>query len=97
MIVMDPEAGVRPATVICAGWLSHLPLRFKETCFGLLAEGDREIIRGFLSALRLAYPSGLIFRRRWYSIGDTAICRKTFAETRPLRRAADQIRHHCQS
>ncbi|WP_424358415.1 DUF2102 domain-containing protein [Methanocella sp. MCL-LM] len=97
MIIMDPEAGMRPAMVISMGWLAHLPLRFKETCFGLLAEGDRDIVRGFLAALRLAYPSGLICRRRWYSIGDTAICRKTFAETRPLRRAADQIRHHCRS
>jgi hypothetical protein len=97
MVVIDPEAGVRPAQVISAGWLSHLPVRFKETCFGLLAEGDREVVRGFIRALRLAYPSGLIFRRRWYSISDTWICQKTFTETRPLRRAAGQVRNHSRS
>lgn len=97
MIVLDPEAGTRSAQVILLGYLAHLPLRFKETCFGLLAEGERSIVRGFLRSLKLAHPAGLIVRRRWYSIADTRICRDTFTEKSPLRRAAGQVKHHSQS
>jgi len=97
MILIDPETGMRSARVISLGYLTHLPLRFKETCFGLLAEGDRDIVRGFIGSLRLAFPSGMIYRRRWYSIGDTRTCGKTFTETRPLRRAASQVKNHSQS
>ena len=97
MIVIDPETGMRPASVISLGYLTHLPLRFKETCFGLLAEGDKIVVRGFIRSLQLAYPSVMIYRRRWYSLGDTRICRNTFTEKNPLRRAASQVKNHSQS
>jgi hypothetical protein len=97
MIVIDPETGMRPARVISLGYLAHLPLRFKETCFGLLAEGDKGIVRGFIRSLQLAYPSAMIYRRRWYNIGDTRICGNTFTKKNPLRRAAGQVKKHSQS
>lgn len=97
MIILDPEAGLKVARVILLGYIAHLPLRFKETCFGLLAEGDRSVVRGFIRSLKLAYPDGLLFRRRWYAIGDTRICRETFAEKSSLRRLADQVKNHSNS
>lgn len=96
MVFVDPEAGVRAGGVIALAYRRHLPLRARETCFGLVLEGERAVVREFLGCLRAAYPSGLFLKRRPFSIGDTKICARTFA-TRGLRRAARQIRYHDRS
>jgi hypothetical protein len=93
MIAIDPEEGVRPSRIIAFSYRSHLPVRFKETCFGLLAEGEREVVRGLLGRLKEEHGSGLFFKRRGYSIGDTRVCADTFART-GMRRAAGQLKFH---
>ena len=93
MIVIDPESGARASRIIALAYRQHLPLRAKEACFGLVMEGEREVVRGFMALLRERYPSGLFLKRRAFSIGDTRICADTF-KTLGVRRAARQVRHH---
>lgn len=93
MIIADPESGTMISRVIALAYLSHLPLSFKETCFGLLAEGDRITVRGFIDAIKNAGVQGLLFRRRWYSISDTRVCADTFSSDGRFRRACKQLRH----
>jgi hypothetical protein len=93
MVFLDPETGVRVSSIIALYYRRHLPLRAKETCFGLMIEGDRETVRGFMGLLKDAFPSGLFLKRRPFSIEDTKVCARTFG-TMGLRRAAEHFRNH---
>ena len=96
MVFIDPEAGARASGVIALAYMNHLPVRAKETCFGLMIEGEREIIRGFVALLRDTFPSGLYLKRRPFSIGDTKVCARTF-NTTGLRRVTEHMKHHNRS
>lgn len=93
MVFIDPEAGARASGVLAFAYRQHLAIRAKETCFGLMIEGERVVIRGFVDLLRDAYPSGLYLKRRPFSIGDTKVCARTFNKI-GLRRAAEQFKLH---
>ena len=93
MAFIDPESGVRASGIIALAYRQHLPVRAKETCFGLLLEGAPGVVRGFVSGLRAAYPDGLFLKRRPFSIGDTKVCARTFRR-RGMRRAAEQLKYH---
>jgi hypothetical protein len=96
MIFADPEAGVRASGILALAYRQHLPIRAKETCFGLMLEGERHVIRGFLGRLRDTFPDGLYLKRRQFSIADTRVCARTFS-TRGFRRAAEQFKFHNRS
>jgi len=96
LIAIDPEAGATAMAVIALAYRGHRPLRFKETCFGLLAEGEREAVRQFIAELRARRAPGLFFKRKGHSIADTRICADTF-ERRGLRRMAVHLRHNNRS
>jgi hypothetical protein len=91
MVFVDPETGARASAVLALAYRQHLPLRAKETCFGLMIEGERAIVRGFLNMLRDRYPASLYLKRRPFSIADTRVCARTF-NTLGLRRAAEHFR-----
>jgi hypothetical protein len=96
MVFLDPEAGARVSGVLVLAYRQHLPLRARETCFGLMLEGERDVIRGFLGRLRATFPSGLYLKRRPFSIADTKVCARTFTR-RGFRRAAEQFKNHNRS
>jgi hypothetical protein len=93
MAFVDPEAGTRASGILALAYRQHLPIRAKETCFGLMLEGERDVIRDFLGRLRDAFPSGLYLKRRPFSTADTKVCARTF-NTRGFRRAAEQFKNH---
>lgn len=78
MVAVHPETGVRVPEIIAIAYRAHLPVRIKETCFGLLVESDRTIVRAFLGDLKVRFTDKLFIKRRGYSIIDTHVCRKTF-------------------
>ena len=53
-------------------------LRTKDTCFGMLAEGEAADVRRFIGSLRKMYGSSIYVKRRAFSIVDTEICASTF-------------------
>jgi hypothetical protein len=93
MAFIDTEAGARASVVIALAYRNHLPVRAKETCFGLMIEGEREVIRGFVAILHDTFPSGMYLKRRPFSISDTRICARTF-DTMGFRRAAEQFKFY---
>lgn|GEM_PF-4686222 len=98
MIFLLPETGlyVTRLTELAAG----SRLRTKETCFGALIEGERDMVKKFLNDLKKRYPDSIYVKRRGFSIEDTEICASTFLrdkdETLPawLPRYAGQIRRY---
>jgi len=96
MVFVDPEACARASDVLVLAYRLHLPVRAKETCFGLLLEGERVVIRSFLGRLRDQFPAGLYLKRRPFSIGDTRVCARTFHKT-GLQRATEHLKNNNRS
>ena len=93
MVFIDPEAGTRASAVLALAYKLHLAISARDTCFGLILEGERGVVRNLLSLLRDEFRSGLYFKRRPFSISDTKVCARTFNRL-GLRRAAEQYRFH---
>ena len=77
MLMAMPETGLSLAEV--AAVAQRLRLLMKRTCFGMLVEGDRDVVREALKELRDQYPGRIIAKRRGFTIEDTKICGSTFA------------------
>ncbi len=95
MIFVLPETGLRAGRL--AALACSAGLRTKQTCFGVLAEGEAGAVRGFVGALRRDHD-GIYVKRRGFSIEDTEICACTFRfeEGLPpwLARNRGQVRRH---
>jgi putative methanogenesis marker protein 6 len=48
---------------------------YKETCYGLLLEGEEELLERVLKELRALDPNRVFFKVRGFRIGDERICR----------------------
>lgn len=48
---------------------------YKETCYGLLLEGEEELLERMLNELRSLDPNRVFFKVRGFRIGDERICR----------------------
>lgn len=96
MIFVLPETGLRTGEL--ADVAGSAGLRTKETCFGVLAEGEAVAVRGFVGSLRREYGGTIYVKRRGFSIEDTEICASTFRfdESPPpwLARHTGQVRRY---
>jgi putative methanogenesis marker protein 6 len=50
-------------------------VEYKETCYGLLLEGEEETLEKVMDELRKMDPNRIFFKIRGYKIGDARICR----------------------
>jgi len=48
---------------------------YKETCYGLLLEGEEEKVMKAIDELKSMDPSRVFYKQRGYKIGDSRICR----------------------
>lgn len=77
MLMAMPETGLSLAEVATVA--DRLRLLMKRTCFGMLIEGDRDVVRVALKELHELYPGRIIAKRRGFTIEDTKVCGSTFA------------------
>jgi len=97
MIFLSPENGLYPKNV--ARLAEDAGLRTKETCFGVLVEGEPGAVGRFMAGLKASYP--VYVKKRAFSIEDTVICASTFRKQPEeqsfplwLSRYAGQIRRY---
>jgi len=50
-------------------------VEYKETCYGLLLEGEEDRLNEVLAELRKLDPNRIFYKIRGYKIGDARICR----------------------
>ncbi len=74
MVFLLPETGLH--VKMLTERAGEAGLRTKETCFGVLVEGEPTDVKRFLEGLRRRYP--VYIKRRGFSIEDTEICASTF-------------------
>ncbi len=75
ILVISPGSGLTPEA-LCRHLVERgVKVGLKETCFGLVLEGEEEALRGALEKARELDRYGVFSKPRGYPPGDPRICR----------------------
>jgi len=75
LIVIAPSSEITPDQVTRFIHSLDLNVSVKETCYGAMIEGEREVVREVLSRVRKLDPNRIFSKIRGFPIGDTRRCR----------------------
>jgi len=74
-VVLSPDSTLTPSTITQKAVSLGLPVTIKETCFGMLVEGEAKHIGEVLPKIVKLDPNRIFVKVRGYPIGDSRICR----------------------
>ncbi|MGQ9759780.1 MAG: methanogenesis marker 6 protein [Candidatus Methanomethylicaceae archaeon] len=74
VVMLSPDSDLTPSMLI-EKVASIGGVVYKETCYGLLIEGEEKYLDKVVEVLREMDPSKVFFKVRGYRIGDERICR----------------------
>ncbi len=75
LLVLSPSSPLSPGALYRHLVREGFRLRMKETCFGLVVEGEREEVERAVRKARELDPFGIFSKPRAYPPGDPRICR----------------------
>ena len=75
IIVIAPTSEITPDHITRFVHGLEFPITVKETCFGVMIEGERTIVRKVLEAVRKLDPYRICSKIRGFPLGDTRRCR----------------------
>jgi putative methanogenesis marker protein 6 len=75
LFVISPGSELTPGTLYRYLVEGGIRARIKETCFGVVVEGEREEVEEALKRARELDPYGVFSKPRGYPPGDPRICR----------------------
>ncbi len=75
IFVISPSSDLTPSVLYRFLIGQKLPLKMKETCFGLIVEGERDSIKEAIQKIRELDRYDIFSKVRAYSPGDLRICR----------------------
>lgn len=76
MIVIN-SSKLLPSDVAIKLYESRADVMVKETCFGVMVSGEREIVDSLLSDIRKLDPYGIFIKERGFAPGEPYRCRAT--------------------
>ncbi len=74
LVMLSPDSTITPSMLIEKISLMS-GINYKETCYGLLIEGEEEDLKKAIKELESMDPNRIFFKIRGYRIGDERICR----------------------
>ncbi|MDD1775944.1 MAG: methanogenesis marker 6 protein [Candidatus Methanomethylicus sp.] len=74
VVVLSPDSNLTPS-ILAEKAMAMGGIELKETCYGLLLEGEEDVMQKALPELRAMDPNRVFFKVRGYRIGDERICR----------------------
>ncbi|NHV45883.1 MAG: methanogenesis marker 6 protein [Candidatus Verstraetearchaeota archaeon] len=74
VVMLSPDSSLTPSMLIEKISLIS-GINYKETCYGLLIEGEEEDLKKAIKELESMDPNRVFFKIRGYRIGDERICR----------------------
>ncbi len=78
LIVISPDSKVTPVQVVNRILGMELAnITVKETCYGVLVEGEPGTLEAIVEEVRKLDPHGIFTKVRGFPIGDVRICRAT--------------------
>lgn len=76
MMVIN-SSKVLPSDVIIKLYESNADVMIKETCFGVMVSGERDVVDKLLSEARKMDPYGIFIKERGFAPGEPNRCRAT--------------------
>ena len=77
IFILSPSSRLTPAELLSFVINLKLPLKIKETCFGLIVEGKKSIISDVTSKVRSLDKNKIFSKIRGFPPGDPRVCRAT--------------------
>ncbi len=76
MVVIN-SSKLLPSDVVIKLYESNADVLVKETCFGVMVTGERQIVDSLLSNIRKLDPYGIFIKERGFAPGEPYRCRAT--------------------
>jgi putative methanogenesis marker protein 6 len=74
-IITAPESNILPSDIAMKIYGSKSDVNVKETCFGVMVNGEEEVINALVKEIRSMDPSGIFIKDRGFPPGDPRRCR----------------------
>ncbi|MHA1377134.1 MAG: methanogenesis marker 6 protein [Candidatus Helarchaeota archaeon] len=75
--ILSPHSRLTPAELLSFVINLRMPVKIKETCFGLIVEGKISMISEITHKVRSLDKNNIFTRKRGFPPGDPRICRAT--------------------
>ena len=76
MVVINSQK-VLPSDVVIKLYESNADVMIKETCFGIIVSGERQVVEPLLRSVRSMDPYGIFIKERGLAPGEPYRCRAT--------------------
>ncbi|HOT06409.1 MAG: hypothetical protein A4E45_01316 [Methanosaeta sp. PtaB.Bin039] len=74
-IITSPESNILPSDVAMKIYGSGKDVRVKETCFGVMVDGEEDVVDSLIKEVRAMDPHGIFIKSRGFPPGDPRRCR----------------------
>ena len=74
-IITSPESDIMPSDIAMKIYGSKYNVNVKETCFGIMIDGEEDIINDLVREIREMDPNGIFVKDRGFPPGDARRCR----------------------
>jgi putative methanogenesis marker protein 6 len=74
-VITSPESDILPSDIAMKIYGSKYDVNVKETCFGVIINGDEDVIKPLVEVIRALDPSGIFIKERGFPPGDPRRCR----------------------
>jgi putative methanogenesis marker protein 6 len=74
-VITSSESDILPSDIAMKIYGSKYDVNVKETCFGVVVDGEEEVINALVAEIRSIDPSGIFIKDRGFPPGDPRRCR----------------------
>jgi putative methanogenesis marker protein 6 len=74
-VITSPESSIISSDIAMKIYGSKYDVNVKETCFGVIINGEEDVIREVVKEIRAMDPSGIFIKDRGFPPGDPRRCR----------------------
>jgi putative methanogenesis marker protein 6 len=74
-VITSSESDILPSDIAMKIYGSKYDVNVKETCFGVIVDGEEEVINALVKEIRAIDPAGIFIKDRGFPPGDSRRCR----------------------
>lgn len=74
-VITSPESEILPSDISMFIYGSKFDVNVKETCSGVMVNGEEEVIEALVKEIRALDPTGIFIKDRGFPPGDPRRCR----------------------
>jgi len=74
-VITSSESNILPSDIAMKIYGSKYEVTVKETCFGVVINGEEEVINALIKEIRALDPAGIFIKDRGFPPGDPRRCR----------------------